>query len=111
MFIRSDDTSDDYYVPLNRLSVSSLDTDHSHKIEIKPLLPRSSSYNSIITRKGSKFLSSWRRRNSGDNSPESDRRSDGQSLSNEVAEVAVDTYRISRLGFTLLRYLGLQMGG
>nr|AUZ98396.1 prenylcysteine alpha-carboxyl methylesterase [Trachyspermum ammi] len=107
MFIRSDENSDDYYVPLNRLSVSSLENEHSHKLDIKPLLPRSNSYNSINTRKGSKFLKSWRRRNSGDNSPESDRRSDVQSLSNEVAEAAVDTYRVTRLVFTLLRYLGV----
>uniref|UniRef100_A0A166ECG9 protein-S-isoprenylcysteine alpha-carbonyl methylesterase n=1 Tax=Daucus carota subsp. sativus TaxID=79200 RepID=A0A166ECG9_DAUCS len=108
MFLRSDDaSSDDYYVPLNRLSVSSLGDDHSHRLEVKPLLPRSSSFNSINTRKGSTFLNQWRRRGSGDNSPESDRRSDGQGLSNEVAEVAVDTYRITRLGFTLLRYLGV----
>ncbi|WOG92090.1 hypothetical protein DCAR_0311348 [Daucus carota subsp. sativus] len=39
----------------------------------------------------------WRRRGSGDNSPESDQISDGQSSSNEVQEVAVDTYRITTL--------------
>ncbi|XP_063936118.1 uncharacterized protein LOC135147194 [Daucus carota subsp. sativus] len=39
----------------------------------------------------------WRRRGSGDNSLESDQISDGQSSSNEVQEVAVDTYRITTL--------------
>ena len=34
------------------------------------------------------------------------RRSDGQSLSNEVVEVSVDSYRITGLAFTLLCYLG-----
>lgn len=124
MFIRSED-EDDYYVPLTRISVSSFDEDdshshshsHSQSLQVKPLLPRSSSFNSFKTRNASKFYHPWRRRNPSESAlPTLSGAGDGhggagdgrgQSVPDDVAEVASNTYRITTLSLTLLRYLGL----
>ncbi|KAK2994360.1 hypothetical protein RJ640_017872, partial [Escallonia rubra] len=85
--------------------------DDENKIEIKPFLSRSSSYNGVTTastKTRPKFYQLWRRRVASDASLSDRPAGDGRrhSFRQGVGQAASDTYLITRLCFKLLRYLG-----
>lgn len=110
MLLRSEDNGD-FHMPTTRVSVSSFQDDDTSTLEVKPFLPRSSSYTSTTTTttKSSKFYYPWRRRFVSENSLSSlpgRGGGHGHSFRQDVGEAASDTYRNSRLSCSFLRYLG-----
>ncbi|KAK3020771.1 hypothetical protein RJ639_045843 [Escallonia herrerae] len=86
--------------------------DDENKIEIKPFLSRSSSYNGVTTastKTRPKFYQLWRRRVGSDTSMSDRPAGDGRrhSFRQGVGQAASDTFLITRLCFKLLRYLGV----
>ncbi|KAL6350925.1 hypothetical protein AAG906_031511 [Vitis piasezkii] len=76
-------------------------------VDTKPFLPRASSYTSTGTPvNGSSFYQQRRRRIASDTSLAS-LTTDGGGRSEYVAHAASETYLLTRLGFKLLRYLGV----
>lgn len=80
--------------------------DDDNKMEAKPFLSRSSSYDSVSTSATSKFCRLWRRRIASETSLSSLPGSGRLSLRQDVRRAASDTYLVTRLSFKLLRYLG-----
>ncbi|XP_058183030.1 probable isoprenylcysteine alpha-carbonyl methylesterase ICMEL2 [Rhododendron vialii] len=78
----------------NRLPISQQSEDDDNVIEAKPLLPRASSYTNLTKKR--------RRRASPAGGC-----GGGQSFREGVEHAASETYLVTRLGFNLLRYLGV----
>ncbi|KAK4777906.1 hypothetical protein SAY87_018093 [Trapa incisa] len=95
--------------PTARLLISSYDEDKD--MQIRPILPRASSYSSTMTVAPSAVNGHQRRRRISSesclDSLSSSGREDGDSLEREIEHVAAETFLLTRLSLKLLSYLGV----
>ncbi|CAL5338720.1 unnamed protein product [Camellia sinensis] len=89
-------------VSVTRLLISP-QFEEERAIEVKPIFPSASSYISTATG-GSKFFQKRRRRTAGESSLAG---GGGKSFGEGIGDAASETNLMTRLGFNLLRYLGV----
>ncbi|KAL7240536.1 hypothetical protein ACSBR2_006233 [Camellia fascicularis] len=89
-------------VSVTRLLISP-QFEEERAIEVKPIFPSASSYISTATG-GSKFFQKRRRRTTGESSLAG---GGGKSFGEGIGDAASETNLMTRLGFNLLRYLGV----
>ncbi|KAM7487576.1 hypothetical protein LguiB_025060 [Lonicera macranthoides] len=108
MLMRSETNISSFSTTLSIPSSFEVGDDDDNKMEAKPFLSRSSSYDTVSTIAPSKFYRLWQRRIASETSlsslPGSGRR---LSLRQDLRRAASDTYLVTRLSFKLLRYLGV----